>query len=116
MVNESDKKWLAYAAKLAIKGRGRVHPNPMVGCVLVKENRLVGGGWHQEYGNNHAEVVATTNAQADTLGSTAYVTLEPCNHQGKTGPCICRFRTRSCSCWWSKKIKRSRHRSSWTSG
>jgi len=87
MVDERDKKWLAYAAKLAIKGRGRVHPNPMVGCVLVKENRLVGGGWHQEYGNNHAEVIATTNAQADTLGSTAYVTLEPCNHEGKTGPC-----------------------------
>ena len=59
----------------------------MVGCVLVKGNRMVGEGWHQEYGSNHAEVVATTNAQADAIGSTAYVTLEPCNHEGKTGPC-----------------------------
>ena len=87
MLDERDKKWLTYAAELAIKGRGRVHPNPMVGCVLVKGNRMVGEGWHQEYGSNHAEVVATTNAQADAIGSTAYVTLEPCNHEGKTGPC-----------------------------
>lgn len=49
MLDERDKKWLTYAAELAIKGRGRVHPNPMVGCVLVKGNRMVGEGWHQEY-------------------------------------------------------------------
>ena len=85
--DKHDKRWLTYATQLAKRGRGRVHPNPMVGCVLIKEGKIVGEGWHQEYGGPHAEVIATRQAQKDANGSTAYLTLEPCNHQGKTGPC-----------------------------
>ena len=75
------------AIDLARRGEGRVEPNPMVGCVLVKEDRCVGRGWHAIYGGPHAEVNAISNASESTEGCTAYVTLEPCAHTGKTGPC-----------------------------
>jgi len=87
MINGCDMKWLQCAASLAERGRGRVRPNPMVGCVLVKEERLVGQGWHADYGGPHAEVAAIESATESVRGSTAYVTLEPCNHQGITPPC-----------------------------
>lgn len=75
------------ALALARRGRGRVEPNPMVGCVLVKANRIVGEGWHRHFGGPHAEVLALDQARAAARGATAYVTLEPCNHHGKTPPC-----------------------------
>lgn len=76
------------ALELAVKGRGLVEPNPMVGCVLVKGGRVVGEGFHREFGGPHAEVHALRKAGAAAKGSTAYVTLEPCAHHGKTPPCV----------------------------
>ena len=75
------------ALELAPRGWGRVAPNPMVGAVVVKDGRLVGEGWHREYGHPHAEVEALRQAGDDARGATAYVTLEPCAHWGKTPPC-----------------------------
>ncbi len=79
--------YMQEALVLAAKGRGAVEPNPMVGCVLVKAGRVVGRGYHQEFGKCHAEVKAIRNAKAAAKGATLYVTLEPCTHQGKTPPC-----------------------------
>ncbi len=82
-----DIQYMHKALDLARRGRGRVEPNPMVGCVLVKANRIIGQGWHDRFGGPHAEVVALERARAAANGATAYVTLEPCNHLGKTPPC-----------------------------
>ncbi len=81
------------ALGLAGRGRGYVSPNPMVGCVLVANGRIIGEGWHRNYGKYHAEVEAFRDAsakgfEAEIEGATAYVTLEPCNHFGKTPPCV----------------------------
>lgn len=79
---------MSLALELAEKGQGDVEPNPMVGCVLVKEGQLIGQGYHQRFGGPHAEVEALRSAtDCDTRGATAYVTLEPCSHFGKTPPC-----------------------------
>nr|WP_199732890.1 MULTISPECIES: bifunctional diaminohydroxyphosphoribosylaminopyrimidine deaminase/5-amino-6-(5-phosphoribosylamino)uracil reductase RibD [Corallococcus] len=67
--------------------RGRPAPNPHVGAVLTRAGRLISGGHHEKAGTAHAEVNAIANAQGDTRGTTLYVTLEPCNHHGRTGPC-----------------------------
>ncbi len=81
------------ALELATLGRGQVSPNPMVGCVIVHDatQRIIGEGWHQRYGEAHAERNAVQAVQPDDLGllpdSTAYVTLEPCSHYGKQPPC-----------------------------
>ena len=75
------------ALELARRGKGRVEPNPMVGCVLVNGGRVVGRGWHQRFGGNHAEVEALNDAGAEAAGADVYVTLEPCAHWGKTPPC-----------------------------
>jgi diaminohydroxyphosphoribosylaminopyrimidine deaminase / 5-amino-6-(5-phosphoribosylamino)uracil reductase len=75
------------ALALAAQARGHCHPNPMVGCVLVKEGKIVGEGWHRQAGTAHAEAHALASAGAAARGSTAYVTLEPCNHWGRTPPC-----------------------------
>lgn len=76
------------ALRLAARGQGYVEPNPMVGCVIVNDGRVVGEGWHKEFGGPHAEIVALQQAKkTDLPGATAYVTLEPCCHQGKTPPC-----------------------------
>lgn len=75
------------ALELAWKGWGRVAPNPLVGCVLLREERVVGEGWHAEYGGPHAETVALAQAGEAARGATAVVTLEPCDHQGKQPPC-----------------------------
>lgn len=75
------------ALALARRGEGRVEPNPMVGCVLVKGNRIIAEGYHRRFGGPHAEVVALRRAGASARGATAYVTLEPCCHHGKTPPC-----------------------------
>ena len=75
------------ALALAARGRGRVEPNPMVGCVLVKDATVLAEGYHRKFGGPHAEVDALRRAGESARGSTAYVTLEPCCHTGKTGPC-----------------------------
>jgi diaminohydroxyphosphoribosylaminopyrimidine deaminase/5-amino-6-(5-phosphoribosylamino)uracil reductase len=75
------------ALRLANRGQGQVAPNPSVGCVLVRDNRIVGRGWTQPGGRPHAEAVALAQAGSGAAGSTAYVTLEPCSHHGKTPPC-----------------------------
>lgn len=78
---------MGLALRLAVRGRGRVEPNPMVGAVLVKRGREVGRGWHRRFGGHHAEAFALRQAGAKARGATLYVTLEPCAHQGKTPPC-----------------------------
>ena len=74
--------------KLACRGRGLVSPNPLVGAVLVKEGGIVAEGYHHRYGDRHAEVEAIAAAQQDIRGSSLYVNLEPCSHQGKQPPCV----------------------------
>ncbi|MEJ2504301.1 MAG: bifunctional diaminohydroxyphosphoribosylaminopyrimidine deaminase/5-amino-6-(5-phosphoribosylamino)uracil reductase RibD, partial [Gemmatimonadota bacterium] len=83
----ADRRWMARALELAEAGWGRVHPNPLVGAVVVREGRVVGEGAHREYGGPHAEVEALDSAGAAARGATLYVTLEPCAHHGKTPPC-----------------------------
>src|SRR5258705_10615261 len=78
---------MAQALALARRGLGETNPNPVVGCVLVKGGRVVGEGWHRRAGGPHAEVHALRAAGAAARGATAYVTLEPCAHQGRTPPC-----------------------------
>jgi diaminohydroxyphosphoribosylaminopyrimidine deaminase/5-amino-6-(5-phosphoribosylamino)uracil reductase len=78
---------MTQALALAERGRGHVEPNPLVGAVLVRDGRLVGEGWHQRYGQAHAEVNALAAAGEAARGATLYVTLEPCCHFGKTPPC-----------------------------
>ncbi len=80
-------KWMSRALELAAQGCGHVEPNPMVGCVIVQRDQIVGEGWHQRFGSPHAEIEALKAAGDAANGATAYVTLEPCCHQGKTGPC-----------------------------
>ncbi|MBX3395499.1 MAG: bifunctional diaminohydroxyphosphoribosylaminopyrimidine deaminase/5-amino-6-(5-phosphoribosylamino)uracil reductase RibD [Phycisphaerae bacterium] len=75
------------AIRLSLRGQGRVEPNPMVGCVIVRRGKIVGEGWHQQFGGPHAEVRALAQAGAAARGATAYVSLEPCSHFGKTPPC-----------------------------
>ena len=86
-LSELDQEWLLHAASLAGRGWGRVHPNPMVGCVLTRDGERVGEGWHEEYGGPHAEVNAIRSAGDAARGATAYVSLEPCSHHGQTPPC-----------------------------
>jgi len=83
-----DKTWMQRAIDLARRGLGSVEPNPMVGCVIVKDGRSVGEGWHEKFGQAHAEVNAIKAADSSVAGGTAYVSLEPCSHTGKTGPCM----------------------------
>jgi diaminohydroxyphosphoribosylaminopyrimidine deaminase/5-amino-6-(5-phosphoribosylamino)uracil reductase len=78
---------MQHALELARKGTGLASPNPMVGCVLVREGQIVGEGFHQYEWRDHAEIVALKSAGDKARGATLYVTLEPCNHTGRTGPC-----------------------------
>src|SRR5881396_1759712 len=82
-----DPRWMARALELARRGLGDTNPNPMVGCILVRRGRVVGEGWHRRAGGSHAEVYALRGAGGAARGATAYVTLEPCGHQGVTPPC-----------------------------
>lgn len=82
-----DRELMARALRLAEKGLGSTRPNPTVGCVLAHGDRIVGEGFTAPAGGPHAEIVALAAAGADARGATAYVTLEPCNHFGRTGPC-----------------------------
>ena len=78
---------MARALRLAERGIYTAHPNPMVGCVLVRDGKIVGEGWHEFAGDAHAEINALRVAGDKARGATAYLTLEPCSHEGKTPPC-----------------------------
>ena len=82
-----DEMYMARALKLAARGRFTTHPNPNVGCVIVKDGEIVGEGFHYRAGEPHAEVHALRMAGEKARGATAYVTLEPCSHHGRTPPC-----------------------------
>ena len=79
--------FMSRAIELAKQGRGHVSPNPMVGCVLVRDGDIIGEGYHEKFGGPHAEIMALRNARKDPLDSTAYINLEPCCITGKTPPC-----------------------------
>jgi diaminohydroxyphosphoribosylaminopyrimidine deaminase/5-amino-6-(5-phosphoribosylamino)uracil reductase len=89
-VNHSHEIYMKRALELAVLGVGNVSPNPLVGCVIVYDGRIVGEGWHRKYGQAHAEVNALQAVEDKGIlrGSTLYVTLEPCSHVGKTPPCV----------------------------
>src|SRR6476661_8143166 len=82
-----DSRHMLRALELAERGRGSVEPNPLVGCVIVKDGAVVGEGWHARFGGPHAEAAALSAAGEKASGATLYVTLEPCCHHGKTPPC-----------------------------
>ena len=84
---QQDEDFMREALLLAANARGRTSPNPLVGAVIVREGRIVGAGWHRKAGTPHAEVHALAMAGDLAHGATAYVTLEPCSHHGRTGPC-----------------------------
>jgi diaminohydroxyphosphoribosylaminopyrimidine deaminase/5-amino-6-(5-phosphoribosylamino)uracil reductase len=83
-----DHAMMRRALELAQKGLYTATPNPRVGCVVTKDETIVGAGWHERAGGPHAEVVALQNAGNAAAGATVYVTLEPCNHHGRTPPCV----------------------------
>lgn len=83
----ADYEYMAHALQLAMRGLYTTHPNPRVGCVLVKDGQMVGEGWHEFAGGPHAEVNALKMAGNKAKGATVYLSLEPCSHQGRTPPC-----------------------------
>ena len=83
-----EQDYMKRAIQLAKKGCGWVSPNPMVGAVIVKDGRVIGEGYHERYGQLHAERNALAGCTEDTRGATMYVTLEPCAHHGKQPPCV----------------------------
>jgi len=86
--SEEDRAYMSRALSLAERGLYTTSPNPRVGCVVVRDGRVVGEGWHERAGAAHAEVMALAQAGGEAAGATAYVTLEPCNHFGRTPPCV----------------------------
>jgi diaminohydroxyphosphoribosylaminopyrimidine deaminase/5-amino-6-(5-phosphoribosylamino)uracil reductase len=89
MTNDTEK-YMQMALNLAKRGIGSVEPNPAVGAIITKANQIIGKGWHKHFGGPHAEINALEDCKSlcvNPLGATMYVTLEPCSHQGKTGPC-----------------------------
>ncbi|MES1164447.1 MAG: bifunctional diaminohydroxyphosphoribosylaminopyrimidine deaminase/5-amino-6-(5-phosphoribosylamino)uracil reductase RibD [Verrucomicrobiota bacterium] len=83
----ADERFMRRALRLAERGRGTTRPNPTVGAVIVRNGRVVGQGFHERAGGPHAEVAALASLRGDARGTTMYVTLEPCCHTGRTGPC-----------------------------
>jgi diaminohydroxyphosphoribosylaminopyrimidine deaminase / 5-amino-6-(5-phosphoribosylamino)uracil reductase len=88
MFSDFDRTAMQRALELAARGLASTHPNPRVGCVIARGATLIGEGWHARAGEAHAEVVALAAAGSRAEGATVYVTLEPCNHQGRTPPCV----------------------------
>lgn len=84
----NDEIFMSEAIRLAEMGRGLVEPNPLVGAVVVRDNKIIGRGYHEAFGERHAEVNAINDAGAECSGAELYVTLEPCSHFGKTPPCV----------------------------
>lgn len=87
MIKNTGVKYMKLALEMARKAKDKTYPNPMVGAVIVKDGKIVGKGYHRKAGESHAEVMAITSAQEACSGATMFVTLEPCNHYGKTAPC-----------------------------
>lgn len=87
MIEQRDVAYMAQAIQLAERGRYTTQPNPRVGCIIVAGEEIVGRGWHMAAGQPHAEVYALREAGARAKGATAYITLEPCSHHGRTAPC-----------------------------
>ncbi len=83
-----DFYYMHKALQMALRGKGKTSPNPTVGAVIVKNNRIIAEGWHRRAGSDHAEIMALKKAGAKAKGSTLYVTLEPCHHYGRTPPCV----------------------------
>jgi len=88
MFTDFDRSAMTRALELAERGLETTHPNPRVGCVIAQGEEIVGEGWHERAGEPHAEVNALRAAGTRAVGATAYVTLEPCSHQGRTPPCV----------------------------
>lgn len=86
--NEFDYQCMASALQLARRGLKTTHPNPRVGCVISRDGKVLGSGWHKKTGEAHAEINALRDAGDKAAGATAYVTLEPCSHHGRTPPCV----------------------------
>jgi len=84
----TDESYIKLSIELAKKGMGKVSPNPLVGCVIIKDERIIGAGYHEKFGGNHAEVNAINSARENLEGASLYINLEPCSHQGKTPPCV----------------------------
>ncbi|MBS4035087.1 MAG: bifunctional diaminohydroxyphosphoribosylaminopyrimidine deaminase/5-amino-6-(5-phosphoribosylamino)uracil reductase RibD [Ignavibacterium sp.] len=87
----ADESYIQLTLELAKRGIGKVSPNPLVGCVITKNNKIIGAGFHAKYGDDHAEINAINSAQETLEGSTLYVNLEPCTHYGNTPPCVDRI-------------------------
>ncbi len=88
MTVKSDMQYIHRCLTLARRGRGGVSPNPMVGCVIMKNGLVIGEGYHHRFGEHHAERNAIHNAKTSVRGATLYINLEPCSHYGKTPPCV----------------------------
>src|SRR5688572_27212784 len=85
--SDQDRRFMAMAMALAEKGRGGTHPNPVVGAVVVRNGKVLARGYHHRAGAAHGEIDALAKLEFHAPGATLYVTLEPCNHTGRTGPC-----------------------------
>lgn len=96
----NDADYMRLALALAERGRGWTAPNPMVGAVIVKDGAVIAQGWHERYGQLHAERNALASCTADPAGATMYVTLEPCCHHGKQPPVWRRFWKPASAGWW----------------
>src|ERR1700730_9185938 len=88
MFSEFERLAMMRALALAERGLETTHPNPRVGCVIARGERIIAEGWHERAGEAHAEVAALRAAKEPVAGATAYVTLEPCSHHGRTPPCV----------------------------
>ena len=83
-----DESYIQLAIEIAKKGNGYVSPNPLVGCIIIKDDRIIGAGYHEKYGETHAEINAIQSAKESVEGSSLYINLEPCSHHGLTPPCV----------------------------